>query len=391
VPAEQFWSEERDGDEEFDFSSVNRMKTNQQRTEGGIAMIIVMIVIVILAVLAGGFAYSMKVETKLARNSSFESEMELLGRSGVEKARYVLAMQRLAPEQARYTALNQKWANGPAGTNELLMDIQMEHCALTQGEYSIHMEDMERKFSLGAIREGNSIILDRALELIGVDAADVSTIVDSYLDWTDVDETPRLHGAESKFYLHFNPQAPYYAKNGPMDDVSELLLIQGMTPEIYWGSGRTGMIPGGDRVASRSTVMVDGSDEKISVGLYDLFTTISAAGMKININTASAEVLQLIPGMTPSLARSIVETRQGPDHEDGTEDDVPFEQSQDVAFVGGMDPNVMQALQAFATLQSSVFKVTVDAKIGNFTRQYEAMLQVRPGNLEVTILYFRWL
>ena len=33
----------------------------------GIALIIVMIVIIVLAVLAGGFAYSMKVETRLAR------------------------------------------------------------------------------------------------------------------------------------------------------------------------------------------------------------------------------------------------------------------------------------------------------------------------------------
>src|SRR6476661_8530225 len=86
----------------------------------GIALIIVMIVIIVLAVLAGGFAYSMKVETRLARNSSFDSDMENLGRSGVELARYILAMQLRVTEQASYSALNQKWANGPAGTNELL-------------------------------------------------------------------------------------------------------------------------------------------------------------------------------------------------------------------------------------------------------------------------------
>ncbi|MCX6881604.1 MAG: hypothetical protein NTV12_03710, partial [Verrucomicrobia bacterium] len=63
------------------------------RKDRGIAIIIVMIVIVVLSVLAGGFAYTMKVETKLARNSSYESDMEFLGRSGVELGRYVLAMQ----------------------------------------------------------------------------------------------------------------------------------------------------------------------------------------------------------------------------------------------------------------------------------------------------------
>ena len=47
-------------------------------------MIIVMIVTVVLGILAGGFAYSMKVETKLAQNSGFEGDLEWLGRSGVE-------------------------------------------------------------------------------------------------------------------------------------------------------------------------------------------------------------------------------------------------------------------------------------------------------------------
>ena len=40
----------------------------------GVALIIVMIVIIILATLAGGFAYSMKVETRLARRRRITCE-----------------------------------------------------------------------------------------------------------------------------------------------------------------------------------------------------------------------------------------------------------------------------------------------------------------------------
>src|SRR5436190_5503691 len=155
------------------------MRVRFQKQNRGIALIIVMIVIVILATLAGGFAYSMKVETKLARNSSFESDMEMLGRAGVEMARYALAMQARDPSQP-YTGLNQKWAGGPASTNEIHADVQLEHYQLPQGEFSVKIEDMERKFNLSMIREGNTLILERALELIGADATDVSTIVDSY-------------------------------------------------------------------------------------------------------------------------------------------------------------------------------------------------------------------
>ena len=50
--------------------------------EHGIALVIVMISIFVLTILAGGFAYSMKVETRLARNANSETELEWLGRSG---------------------------------------------------------------------------------------------------------------------------------------------------------------------------------------------------------------------------------------------------------------------------------------------------------------------
>ena len=45
-------------------------------------MVIVMISIFVLTMLAAGFAYSMKVETKLARNANSEAELEI-GRAHV--------------------------------------------------------------------------------------------------------------------------------------------------------------------------------------------------------------------------------------------------------------------------------------------------------------------
>ena len=69
-------------------------------TEQGIALVIVMISIFVLAMLAGGFAYSMKVETKLASNGNSEEELQWLGRSGVEYARWVLANSMADPTPA---------------------------------------------------------------------------------------------------------------------------------------------------------------------------------------------------------------------------------------------------------------------------------------------------
>jgi type II secretion system protein J len=108
--------------------------------QAGIALVIVMISVTVLAVLAGGFAYSMKVETRLARNGNNETQLEWLGRSGVEYARWILAEQMRIPNEP-YDALNQVWAGGPGGpglTNSPLMDVQKE---ATAGKWIFHLED----------------------------------------------------------------------------------------------------------------------------------------------------------------------------------------------------------------------------------------------------------
>src|SRR5947207_2244409 len=112
------------------------MKLRSSTAPRGMALMIVMVVIFMLSILAGGFALSMKTELRLARNHNNEAELEWLGRSGVELARYVLAQQMLIPSEP-YDALNQKWAGGIGVTNENLSDITMENNLLGNGTFSI--------------------------------------------------------------------------------------------------------------------------------------------------------------------------------------------------------------------------------------------------------------
>ena len=122
---------------------------------------------------------------------------------------------------------------------------------------------------------------------------------------------------------------PYYCKSGPIDDLSELLLIKGITPDIYWGSTSTNHPPaayqkkGFDHTphSSKSRFANEANNVPNPVGLVELF---SPYGNKLNINTASAKTLQLLPGMDANSAQQIVEQRAGPDGVDGTDDDVPF-------------------------------------------------------------------
>src|SRR6185295_15734557 len=199
----------------------------------GIALIIVMISIFVLTILAAGFAYSMRVETKLAQHANNETELQILGRSGVAYARWVLALQGTCPMEP-YDALNQPWATGsPSGlcaTNGGLMDVRQE-VQLGHGSFTWKMTDLERKWNINA---ANEFLLQQALLLEGVDPSEMTPIINSILDWIDPDDNARIQGNETEYYQTQEP--PYAAKNGPIDDLSELLLIRGITPELYWGA-----------------------------------------------------------------------------------------------------------------------------------------------------------
>ena len=355
------------------------MKIVLNQRPRGIALIIVMMVILVLAILAGGFAYSMKVETVLARNSNNDPEFEWLGRSGVELARYLLGQQ-LTIATEPYDCLSQKWAGGPLGTNEIFASISMENNPLGSGTFSIKIIDMERKYNINI---ADQPALDLALTVVGVDPADFPTIVDSILDWRDADDDPHMSGAESEYYLGLNP--PYRAKNGPVDDISELLLIKGITPEIYWGSNSTNLPP---RPAPKAGARAFAQDTPTySVGLVDLLTTVSS---RININTASASVLQMIPGIDQTIATGIITARAGPDGIDGTEDDTPFRNSSELVRVPGMSGTGVGNLQRIFDVRSSTFEVQVDVLIDGHKREMVALLRRGTTSKDVRTLFTYW-
>lgn len=350
----------------------------------GIALLMVMVAVFVLGILAGGFAYSMKIEMRLARNHNSEDELEWLGRSGVELASYVVAQQMTIPNE-RFDALNQKWAGGIGVTNEVLADIELENVPLGSGTFSVKIIDQERFFNINV---ADQVILRQAMTLIGVDAAESPAIIDSILDWLDVDDAKRLSGAESNYYLGLT--SPYYAKNGPIDDLSELMLVKDITPEMYWGPAgtnyaTTASITPPSRVQSKRLHSEETLDYQ--VGLKDLFTPVS--GRLININTASAAVLQLIPSLDSNTAQAIVQTRSGPDGVEGNEDDTPFRNVGELINVPGMDRGLVQQIGRYFTVMSATYEVQVTARIGNYQKTYVAMIR-RNSPKDVQTLFFYW-
>jgi hypothetical protein len=93
-------------------------------------------------VLAGGFSYSMKVETRLAQNGSFDSEPEWIGRSGVEVARTssrIVSIFRMNRGFAKSEV-----GRGPKGTNQALEGISLDYNRTRKSTFSVKITDMER-------------------------------------------------------------------------------------------------------------------------------------------------------------------------------------------------------------------------------------------------------
>jgi type II secretory pathway component PulK len=346
----------------------------------GIALIIVMIAVLVLSALAALLSYSMKVEGRLAVNSDSERQLVWLGRSGVELARYVLAQQAMIPNEP-YDSLNQIWAGGPGGigeSNSPLVGLSLENYAIGTGSVTVKIVDLER---FANINSANDLLLRQALTLMGVNADQISIVSDSVLDWISPGDLPRIAGAKSDYYQGLNPA--YKCKSAPIDDMSELLLVRGIWdhPEIYWG-GSAPNHPGATFQHKLGFGAAPGQPADYPFGLKDVFTQFSSG--KININTAGATVLQIIPGVDENIASKIISLRNGSDSPDGNP--MPFQNVNQIA-AAGIQPAVAAQIGRFCDVRSHTFKVTVSASIGSVTRDYTAILFRNGVDVQVVGFY----
>jgi general secretion pathway protein K len=343
------------------------MRIRSRHNADGIAIIIAVIAVLVFSALAAGFALSMKVESRLAFNANSETQLYWLGRSGVELARWVLAQ-----ERCPYDSLNQIWAGGPGAdceTNGPLAGLSLNNYPIGDGTVSITIIDLERKVN---INTASAQEIQQALTLMGVDANDISVVSDSIQDWIQPGDLPRVAGAKSDYYQGLDP--PYYAKEAPIDDLSELLLVRGVTPEMYWGGSSTNhALATFQHKLGLGTA--PGQTPNYQFGLVDVFTPVSLG--QVNVNTADANVLQIILGGDAATAENIIEQRASPDGVDGT------------PFLTPPGTGASTPLQQ-ATTRSSTFEVYVTAQIGIQSRECVAILfRPNPG-ADIKVMSFYW-
>lgn len=343
-----------------------RIKAN---TSAGIALIIVMICVAVLAMLAAAFAYRMNVENRLFRNANAEANFYALAQSGVDYCKAVLTASAGCPEEV--------WLGQFRGScsNAILDKIQADGYSanLGYGRFTFSITNLE---SYANINTADQVMLDQAMRLLGVDAGEAGAISAAILDWVDRDKNPHINGTESDYYESLDP--PYKAKDGLIDDLSELLLIRGVTPELY---GLEGAVPPPPPPELREEIGMDALQVQRAT-LRQLFTSISSG--QININSASAEVLQLLPGVDENTAQRIIWAREGQD----TGQPIPFRSANEALSMAQVNSTLIGQLAPRLIVKGITFEVHLDCEIDGIHRQYYAILRRDQRNIQV--LTFHW-
>ncbi|MBI5676414.1 MAG: general secretion pathway protein GspK [Nitrospirae bacterium] len=243
---------------------------------GAVALLVVLWVIVLLTAIVGEFSYSMRTETKITRNFKEEAEAYYLALSGIEKAKTEILL-----TESQYTYLNEDGV--------LVFNIDNEAPQrsgnLVRGSFSYNLSDEESKLNINTA----SALQMRYLFLkSGVDITDVDIIVDSIIDWRDENDLHMLNGAEEDYYRSL--EYSYSCKDGPFELIDELLLVKGMTKEIFYGSK-------------------DADSEQKYTGVVQ-YLTVNGLNT-ININTSSDVVLEAVLGVERA-AGIIAQREAGP-------------------------------------------------------------------------------
>jgi len=247
--------------------------------ENGVVLIALLWILTALAVIALSFSRESFVEIAAARNARDGAIGYYAARAGIANAAFQLIQRRIVPR------VQQLELQGPPDP----IDLGVLTGQAGDGEYRVEMQDESGKINVNFVQEPQ---LRALMEALGIPQPDSDIIVDSIMDWRDVDELRRANGAENDYYQTMNP--PYKARNGRFETVEELLLVRGVTREYFYG---------------RVLRAEDGSYIR-HVGLSDCLTVYSMVNNAINVNSAPVEVLMSVPGISPETARMIYERRK---------------------------------------------------------------------------------
>lgn len=248
-----------------------KLKLKSNMTEKGVALMIVLWIMMLLIVMA--LAFSATVRTEVFSTIVFKEQMEnkYLAEAGLQRAML----------EVLYRNANKSMVSNNDETDVCSVDGTFYQGKMEEGGYHFAITDESGKININLLTDTSGILLNNLLVNRGVEKNQADTIVDSILDWKDGDDVHRMHGAENDYYMSL--PHPYKSKDANFTSLEELLLVQGVTRDILYGTEeRPGLIE---------------------------YLTVYTSTAQININAAKPEVLKAIPSLSEETVQMIINYR----------------------------------------------------------------------------------
>ena len=199
-------------------------------SHSGIALITVILIISILVAATLELNRSSRADIYHAANISDGTKLTYIAKSGFYGAAAMLINSKNSHE-----TLRDDWANAQ------VLSAQSK-ALFTNGYFMVRIEDEKGKIPLNKLVTGglvNADIKNMLLLLLKqpefkLNEREAAEIVDAIIDWMDDDDAITGAGAESSYYASL--ATPYAAKNAPLDCIEELLMIRGITNELFAGT-----------------------------------------------------------------------------------------------------------------------------------------------------------
>jgi len=179
------------------------------KDKNGLVLVAVLWIVVVLTVIVAILGRKSKLDRKVCIARMESTRCKWACRAGIERAIAVLN------EDERETdCLTDLWSDNDTDFN----DIPLQRCVFT-----VQVIDEASKLNINtATRE----------QLLGLPYM-VEEIADAIIDWRDTDQNPGEVGVEGGYYE--NLPYGYLPRNGPFRTIRELLLVRGVTEELFYG------------------------------------------------------------------------------------------------------------------------------------------------------------
>lgn len=266
---------------------------------GGFVLLVVTIVLILLSLAAWAYTNKMVIEKDATMMYGRDAEARMAAESAIEYT--AIQIGNLQKDNTLNVFHNttlfrgqilEEVADNPRGQCRFTVLVPNELSSAKGTSVRFGLARETAKFNINRVTEFDDDDDDATTAFTAISFVPGMTeeIVNAILDWIDSDEEARVGGAESIYYEGL--AVPYPCRNAPFESIEELLQIQGVTPELFYGedANRNGALDPNEDDGNESAPD-DNADGILDAGWREYFTasskelnTTATGDRKININ-----------------------------------------------------------------------------------------------------------